>query len=130
MDISSFFASLHIVILFLLLNFFVHNLYKKYFSTFTVITFLVVILKHDFTCKTSSKWMFNLSSCVFKFPSTNVLDGGDATFPQLAASPQSMDSVLQAGEGTYSFKLYKVINSLTFALASSVSLILHQSRGK
>ncbi|TFK00174.1 nuclear receptor-binding protein 2 [Platysternon megacephalum] len=31
--------------------------------------------------------------------STNVLDGGDAAFPQLAASPQSMDSVLQAGEG-------------------------------
>uniref|UniRef100_A0A8C3SPF2 Aryl hydrocarbon receptor nuclear translocator like n=1 Tax=Chelydra serpentina TaxID=8475 RepID=A0A8C3SPF2_CHESE len=30
---------------------------------------------------------------------TNVLDGGDAAFPQLAASPHSMDSVLQAGEG-------------------------------
>ncbi|XP_028940368.1 aryl hydrocarbon receptor nuclear translocator-like protein 1 isoform X8 [Antrostomus carolinensis] len=31
--------------------------------------------------------------------STNVLDSGDAAFPQLAASPHSMDSVLQAGEG-------------------------------
>ncbi|KAF7245633.1 Aryl hydrocarbon receptor nuclear translocator-like protein 1 [Varanus komodoensis] len=31
--------------------------------------------------------------------SANVLDGGDVTFPQLAASPHSMDSVLQAGEG-------------------------------
>uniref|UniRef100_A0A8C3LBV0 Aryl hydrocarbon receptor nuclear translocator like n=1 Tax=Chrysolophus pictus TaxID=9089 RepID=A0A8C3LBV0_CHRPC len=34
--------------------------------------------------------------------STNVLDSGDAAFPQLAASPHSMDSVLQAGEGNYS----------------------------
>ncbi|KAM9373040.1 basic helix-loop-helix ARNT-like protein 1 isoform 9-T9 [Phaethornis superciliosus] len=31
--------------------------------------------------------------------STNVLDSGDAAFPQLAASPHSMDSVLQPGEG-------------------------------
>ncbi|NWV31141.1 BMAL1 protein, partial [Grantiella picta] len=31
--------------------------------------------------------------------STTVLDSGDAAFPQLAASPHSMDSVLQAGEG-------------------------------
>ena len=31
--------------------------------------------------------------------STSVLDSGDAAFPQLAASPHSMDSVLQAGEG-------------------------------
>ncbi|KAM6460624.1 basic helix-loop-helix ARNT-like protein 1 isoform 9-T10 [Liasis olivaceus] len=31
--------------------------------------------------------------------SANMLDGGDASFPQLAASPHSMDSVLQAGEG-------------------------------
>uniref|UniRef100_A0A8D0FST9 Aryl hydrocarbon receptor nuclear translocator like n=1 Tax=Strix occidentalis caurina TaxID=311401 RepID=A0A8D0FST9_STROC len=31
--------------------------------------------------------------------STNVLDSGDSAFPQLAASPHSMDSVLQAGEG-------------------------------
>uniref|UniRef100_A0A2D4HQC7 Uncharacterized protein n=1 Tax=Micrurus lemniscatus lemniscatus TaxID=129467 RepID=A0A2D4HQC7_MICLE len=33
------------------------------------------------------------------FPSANMLDGGDTSFPQLAASPHSMDSVLQAGEG-------------------------------
>ncbi|KAJ7416791.1 Aryl hydrocarbon receptor nuclear translocator-like protein 1 [Willisornis vidua] len=31
--------------------------------------------------------------------STTVLESGDAAFPQLAASPHSMDSVLQAGEG-------------------------------
>ncbi|XP_039196284.1 aryl hydrocarbon receptor nuclear translocator-like protein 1 isoform X1 [Crotalus tigris] len=31
--------------------------------------------------------------------SANMLDGGNTSFPQLAASPHSMDSVLQAGEG-------------------------------
>ncbi|NWT70744.1 BMAL1 protein, partial [Prunella himalayana] len=31
--------------------------------------------------------------------STTVLESGDTAFPQLAASPHSMDSVLQAGEG-------------------------------
>ncbi|OXB71187.1 UNVERIFIED_CONTAM: hypothetical protein H355_010729 [Colinus virginianus] len=36
---------------------------------------------------------------VFVDQSTNGLDSGDAAFPQLAASPHSMDSVLQAGEG-------------------------------
>jgi len=38
---------------------------------------------------------------ILEIPSTNVLDSGDAAFPQLAASPHSMDSVLQAGEGNY-----------------------------
>ncbi|KAM9278306.1 basic helix-loop-helix ARNT-like protein 1 isoform 5-T5 [Morus bassanus] len=36
---------------------------------------------------------------VFVDQSTNILDSGDTAFPQLAASPHSMDSVLQAGEG-------------------------------
>lgn len=32
---------------------------------------------------------------------TNVLEGGDPTFPQLTASPHSMDSMLPSGEGNY-----------------------------
>lgn len=36
---------------------------------------------------------------ILEIHSTNVLDSGDAAFPQLVASPHSMDSVLQAGEG-------------------------------
>ncbi|NXL33721.1 BMAL1 protein, partial [Glaucidium brasilianum] len=36
---------------------------------------------------------------ILEIHSTNVLDSGDSAFPQLAASPHSMDSVLQAGEG-------------------------------
>lgn len=39
---------------------------------------------------------------ILEIHSTNILDSGDAAFPQLAASPHSMDSVLQAGEGNYS----------------------------
>lgn len=31
----------------------------------------------------------------------NVLEGGDPTFPQLTASPHSMDSMLPSGEGNY-----------------------------
>lgn len=36
---------------------------------------------------------------IFALHSTTVLDSGDTAFTQLAASPHSMDSVLQAGEG-------------------------------
>lgn len=39
---------------------------------------------------------------ILEIHSTNILDSGDAAFPQLAASPHSMDSVLQAGEGNCS----------------------------
>lgn len=31
----------------------------------------------------------------------NVLEGGDPAFPQLTASPHSMDSMLPSGEGNY-----------------------------
>lgn len=43
----------------------------------------------------------SLIRLILEIHSTNVLDSGDTAFPQLEASPHSMDSVLQAGEGNY-----------------------------
>ncbi|KAK2497872.1 hypothetical protein MC885_001484 [Smutsia gigantea] len=37
----------------------------------------------------------------------NVLEGGDPTFPQLTASPHSMDSILPSGEGNYVLQGYR-----------------------
>lgn len=48
---------------------------------------------------TVSQRFLSLIVLILEIHSTNVLDSGDAAFPQLAASPHSMDSVLQAGEG-------------------------------
>lgn len=48
---------------------------------------------------TASQRVLSLILLILEIHSANVLDSGDTAFPQLAASPHSMDSVLQAGEG-------------------------------
>lgn len=48
---------------------------------------------------TASQRVLSLILLILEIHSTGVLESGDTAFPQLAASPHSMDSVLQAGEG-------------------------------
>lgn len=60
--------------------------------------------------------------------STSILDGGDAAFPQLAASPHSMDSVLQAGEGNYSVVRVKPARQRFLVSHSEVTNLLVNSR--
>lgn len=63
---------------------------------------------------------------ILEIHSTSVLDSGDAAFPQLAASPHSMDSVLQAGEGNYSVtgKVVAVTPTCTDLLLSCTENLL------